>query len=46
LKDESKHAKSNKLMAVVDQLNEKFADDVVFFAGERQGKKSSPLTPF
>ncbi len=38
--DEGKHAKSSKLMAVVDQLNEKFADDVVFFAGERQGKKT------
>ena len=42
--DEGKRAKSSKLMAVVDQLNEKFTDDVVFFAGERQGKSKIMVT--
>lgn len=37
--DEVKHKKSDKLMAVIDKLNEKFSDDAVFFAGDKREKK-------
>jgi DNA polymerase V len=36
--DEDKHKKSEKLMSVIDKLNEKFCNEAVFFAGEKRGK--------
>ena len=37
--NEVKHKKSDRLMAVVDRLNEKFSDNAVFFAGEKRRKE-------